>query len=61
MEFLFQKMSESNQSKAVVSVLLSVLSFVILLVAFHLNFQQQQDSTLSGSITPPAFSAEISE
>jgi len=61
MEFFFQKMSESNKSKALLSIVLSGMSLILLLFAFHLNFQQRQFSTLSGNITPPAFSADTIE
>ncbi|MGE3279294.1 MAG: hypothetical protein AB7J40_05970 [Candidatus Altimarinota bacterium] len=42
MEFFFQKMSESNKSKALLSIVLGGMSLIVLLLAFHLNFQQGQ-------------------
>lgn len=51
-------MSESNKSKAILSIVLGSLSLVLLLVSFHLNFQQKQ---FSASAIQPVVILEKSE
>jgi len=55
MEFFLQRMSESNKTKAILSIVLGAISLVMMLVAFHLNFQQKP---FSASALQPVVTSE---
>jgi uncharacterized integral membrane protein len=55
MEQLLQRMSESDRTKAILSIVLSGISLVLLLLVFHLNFQQHQMAVFSATVNPDAY------